>query len=82
MKDPQSVLREKQHDLDRLRKEIQALLTVIPLIADDQPSFDDMNELLLALSRRPMDLPDNDMAQLELFYPFIRHLRMSKNEKG
>jgi hypothetical protein len=82
MKDPHSVLREKEQDLERLRKEIQAPLTVIPLIADDAPRFDVMHELLLALSRTPVDLPDNDLAQLELYYPFIRHLRMSESEKG
>jgi hypothetical protein len=74
-------LREKEQDLTRLRKEIQALLTVIPLIADDQPCFDVMHELLLALSRTPVDLPDDDLAQLELYYPFIRHLRTSKPEE-
>lgn len=81
MKDPHSVLREKEQDLERLRKEIQALLTVVPLLADDQPSVDVMHELLLALSRTPVDLPDNDMAQLELYYPFVRHLRISEREK-
>jgi hypothetical protein len=39
MKDPHSVLREKEQDVKRVRKEIQALLTVIPLLADDQPSW-------------------------------------------
>jgi hypothetical protein len=77
MKDPHSVLREKEQDLERVHKEVQALLTVIPLLADDQLSRDVMPELLLASSRTPVDPPDNDMAQLELYYPFIGHLRMS-----
>ena len=76
MKDADSVLREKEHDLERVRKEIQALLMVIPLLEDDQPSSDFMNELLLAFPRTPVDPPDKDMAQLELYYPFIRHLRI------
>jgi hypothetical protein len=37
MKDPHSILRAKEQDLDRVREEIQALLTVIPLLADDPP---------------------------------------------
>ena len=37
MKDPYRVLREKEQDVERVRKEIQALLTVIPLLADNQP---------------------------------------------
>ena len=32
MKDAHSVLREKEQDLERVRKEIQALLMVIPLL--------------------------------------------------
>ena len=77
MKDPRSVLREKEQELERVRKEIQALLRVIPLLADDQPDPDVMDELRLALSRTPVDALDNGMAQLEIYYPFIRHLRIS-----
>ena len=80
MRDPRNVLREKEQDLERVGKEVQALLTVIPLLADDEPSSDVMHELLLAFSRRRVDPPDNGMAQLELYYPFIRQLRMSESE--
>jgi len=48
MKDPRNVLREKERDLARVRREIQAVLTVIPLLADDQPSSDVVHEVLLA----------------------------------
>jgi hypothetical protein len=78
MKDPHSVLREKEQDLARVRREIQALLTVIPLLEDDQTSSEVMHKALSALSRAPVDLPDNDMAQLEIYYPFVRHLRISE----
>jgi len=81
MKDPHSVLREKDLDLARVRKEIQALLTVIPLLADDQPSSDVMNQVPLASCPTPVDPPDNDMSQLELYYPFVRYLGMSQPEK-
>ena len=77
MKDPHSVLREKEQDLERVRKEIQALLTVIPLPADDPPSSDVMQDLLLAASLTPVD----PMAQLELYYPFVRRLPMSERAK-
>jgi hypothetical protein len=69
MKDPHSVLREKEQDLERVHEEIQALLTVIPLLADEQPSSDVMHELLLAFPRTPVDPANNDMAQLELITP-------------
>jgi len=81
MKDPHSVLRQKDLDLDRVRKEVQALLTVIPLLADDQPSSDVVNEGPLASFPTHVDPPDNDMAQLELYYPFVRYLGMSQPEK-
>jgi len=75
MKDPYRVLREKEKDVERVRKEIHALRTVIPLLSDDQPSSDDlMPALLLSVSRGSVDSPDESMADLE---PFVRHLRNS-----
>jgi hypothetical protein len=80
MKDPYRVLREKEHDVERVRKEIQALLTVIPMLADDQSSADNvMHELLVAVSRKSLDPPDNERAELE---PFLRHLRTSSSQSG
>jgi len=51
MKDPHSVLREKEQDLARVRREIQAVLTVIPLLVDDPPTCDVVHEVLLASSQ-------------------------------
>ena len=77
MKDPYSVLHAKEQDLERICKEIQALLTVIPLLADDQPP-DVAHDLIFAHSRTPVDRAENDMTQLEVYYPFIRNLRLSE----
>jgi hypothetical protein len=78
MKDPYSVLREKERDVERVRKEIKALLTVTPLLVDGQPSAANadnvMQELLVAVSRKSVNPPDKEMAELE---PFLRHLRNS-----
>jgi hypothetical protein len=78
MKDPYSVLLEKERDVERVRQEIQALLTVIPLLVDGQPSAANadniMQELLVAVSRKSLNPPDKEMAELE---PFLRHLRNS-----
>ena len=41
MKDVNVVLREKEMDTVRVRREIEALLSVIPLLSDDQPLADD-----------------------------------------
>ncbi len=41
VKDVNVVLREKEMGLVRLRREIEALLSVIPLLSDDRPLADD-----------------------------------------
>jgi hypothetical protein len=83
VKDPYRVLREKEQDVEWVRKEIQALRTVIPLFADDRPSAASadnvMQELLVAASRNSVDPPDRGMAELE---PFARHLRTSSSQSG
>ena len=81
MKDPQSVLRQKDLDLERVRKEVQALLTVIPMLADDSASSEVINPVPLASCPNAVDPPDNDMAQLELYYPFVRYSGISHPEK-
>jgi hypothetical protein len=77
MKDPCSVLHEKEQDLARVRREIQAVLTVIPLLVDDPPTSDVVHEVLLAFSPTSADPSGNDMAQLEIYYPFVKHLPTS-----
>jgi hypothetical protein len=47
MKDPHQVLSQKERDIERVRKEIQALRFVIPLLAEDA----DRIELGLAVPR-------------------------------
>jgi hypothetical protein len=54
------------------------VLTLIPLLADNQTSPDVVHEVLLAFSPTPVDPSDNDIAQLEIYHPFVRHLRLSE----
>jgi hypothetical protein len=70
VKNPYIVLSQKEQDVARVRKEIEALLTAIPLLlADDQYSADNVSqELLLAVSRNDLE-------------PFVRHLRNSSSQK-
>jgi len=76
MKDLNAVLCQKEQDAERVRREIQALLTVIPLLADDQPSSEDVMHLLRLASSRTFAKPSGDgMADLETYYPFVRQLR-------
>jgi hypothetical protein len=75
MQDLYRVLREKERDVERVRKEIHALRTVIPLLSDNQPSSDDlMLALLSSVPRESVNSADKSMADLE---PFARHLRNS-----
>jgi hypothetical protein len=75
MKDLAIVLRQKEQDVERVRREIQALLTVVPLLADDQPSCDILHQLLLVAAQTAVNLPHNDLTELEIYYPFIKHLK-------
>jgi hypothetical protein len=80
MKDPYSILRAKERDLERVRKEIQLLRAVIPLLADEQPSSDVMQEVSLASSRTPVDSED-DTARLERYHNFVEHSGLSEGTK-
>jgi hypothetical protein len=75
MKDLHTVLRQKEQDVERVRREIQALLTVIPLLADDQSASDDLMHILRLASAGTV--VDNGIADLETYYPFVRHMRVS-----
>jgi hypothetical protein len=78
MKNLDTVLRQKEQDAERVRQEIRVLLAVIPLLADDRPSSDDvMPQLPLASSRTAAEPSDNGMTDLELYYPFVRQMRKS-----
>ena len=79
MRDLHAVLRQKEQDAERVRREIQALLTVVPLLADDEPHSEDLGLLMSLASARTVAEPyDNGMADLEKYYPFVKHMRLSK----
>jgi hypothetical protein len=75
MKDVEAVLRQKEQDLERVRKEILALLTVIPLLTNDEPTFDIIQLLECESARVVDDIPKYDMDGMEIYYPFIGNLR-------
>ena len=74
MKNPYIVLSQKEQDVARVRKEIQALLTVIPLLADS-PSWDELQTQLLSSCPDIEHSVKDGMAALELYYPFVRNLQ-------
>jgi hypothetical protein len=79
MKDVRDVLCQKEKDVERVRREIRALLTVIPLLVNDNPVLEDVMSLLdLSLAERVDQPTNNGMADLETYYPFVRHMRLSE----
>ena len=79
MKDLLTVLRQKEQDVERVRREIQVLLTVIPLLADGQDASDDVMDLLRVASARAVVEPSGSgMTDLETYYPFVRNMRGSE----
>jgi hypothetical protein len=77
----------KEHDLERVRSEVHALIGVILLLSDDVPAGTATSPSLpssaqeAATSRTPAEPthPESDLADLERFYPFVRH--MSRNSR-
>jgi hypothetical protein len=69
-----SVLSQKEQDVARVRKEIQALLTVIPLLADSTTAWDEL-EKQIPDSSEPQHSVAEGMAALELYYPFVKNLQ-------
>ena len=75
MLDVRQVLAQKERDVARLRREIQALLRVIPLLQEPPPapaSAEDLTRNPLPAPRRePAETTRQGMAELELYYPFV-----------
>jgi hypothetical protein len=82
MKDVRAVLLQKEQDLERVRQEVHALITVIPLLTDEAPSGSATTSFRppagqeMGPSPMPAEPPpaENDLADLERFYPFVRHM--------
>jgi hypothetical protein len=60
-----------------VRQQIQALRTVITLLKDEQAPFGDVIHKPLASLGTVTEASDNGMADLELYYPFVRHMHTS-----
>ena len=76
MKNPYLVLCEKEQDIARVRKEIAALLTVIPLLWDTGSSSDSPSESLAARAENGMT--DNGMTDAVMYHPFVETLLRMK----
>ena len=69
MRDVHAVLFQKEHDLERVRKEVAALRTVIPLLDDEE-----CQEARPAPVESPAaETHDQNLHDLKMYYPFARH---------
>jgi hypothetical protein len=72
MLDVRQVLAQKEQDLERVRREVEALLRAIPLLEEKpvpsalEPAAKRSSPLVRNLAG-----PGQGMAELELYYPFV-----------
>jgi hypothetical protein len=79
MKSLLTVLHQKEQDAERVRQEVRALLVVIPLLADDQSSSNDvMHQLSLTSTQMMAEPSDKGMADLEIYFPWVSRMRTSE----
>jgi len=78
MRNPYVVLREKQEESARVRKEIQALLIVIPLLEDEAPTWEDLKTSLSNLVGPNPEPTKDSMRDLELYFPFTKSLQRAR----
>jgi hypothetical protein len=76
VKNPYAVLRQKEQDVARVRKEIRALLIVIPLLSDAELSLAELHTQLVDSCQNMPTSSRNGMAELELYFPFVKNLRL------
>jgi hypothetical protein len=85
---PSAQLSEKLHcieteelDVARVRKEIQALLVVTPLLMDAELSWDELKAQLVILCESNPSSAKDGMAELELYFPFVKNLQLDGTTK-
>ena len=75
MKDPIVVMRQKEMELARVRREVEALQIVVPLLDDPTERLPDLiSSQQLAVPSEPGSLTD-----LEIYFPFVKNLRLADN---
>ena len=82
MRDPYVVLSEKQERATRVRKEIEALLLVIPLLIEETPSWEEIQSSLPTGDSCRRDTIPDGMEELRLYFPFVKHLSLDPGTVG
>lgn len=74
MKDPYALLSQKEQEVSRVRREIQALLVVIPLLDDDVLKWEDLRASLSTFVVPRQKTTGDSMRELEVYFPFVKNL--------
>ena len=72
------VLRQKEADVGRVRREIQALRTVIPLLCDDVIPAPTLSTTPRMVESSDAQKLRNETADVETYYPFVRYIEALK----
>ena len=80
MRDVYAVLSQKEQDVARVRREIQALLIAIPLLENEPPAREELKPSW-ANGLRADPPSEEALHELEVYYPFIKNLRLG-NRSG
>ena len=73
MNDPMVVLRQKETELARVRIEVEALQTVVPLLDDPMEQLPE----LISAQNVSTNSEERNLADLEVYYPFVKNLRLA-----
>jgi hypothetical protein len=73
VKDPKVVLRQKEMALARVRREVEALQIVVPLLDDPVEQLPG----LISSPELPVNSDAQSLAELEIYYPFVKNLRLA-----
>ena len=74
MKNPYALLSQKEEEVSRVRREIQALLIVIPLLDEDVPKWEDLRASLSTFLVPRQKTTGDSMRELEVYFPFVKNL--------
>jgi hypothetical protein len=74
VKNPYALLSQKEEEVSRVRREIQALLIVIPLLDDDVPKWEDFSASLSTFFGPRQKTIGDSMRELEVYFPFVKNL--------
>lgn len=74
MRDPYLVLAQKEEHAARVRREIQALLIVVPLLLEEAPRWEELKLHLSNLYAADPKPTEAELSDLKLYYPFIGNL--------